>query len=654
MEKVFGLVLNMSMTASVVIVPVLMLRLLFGKVSRNFSYLLWLPVLFRLLCPVAWETDLGLLPQMNLFQINRETEQMAVTEDSKMLPSQNAAENITSVIEGQDEAPRVEGAKPSSPETAADRVGKYVLSGQIGISEKTAEILGIVWIFGVCGLLFYEVVCYTGFIRRLQKDGQIKSCDGQIKNARIFIGKQVKEPFVAGVIKPVIYLPEDMETEKRELVILHEHMHIRRLDYLVKPLYLLGCCVHWFNPLVWLSFYLMVRDMESSCDELVLRQIGYERRKEYAYTLLALSSKEGWRAGYPLAFGENNVKDRVKNMMKSKKVATWLIVLTAFAAGMATLLLLGSRPAEEELSMEAQAQQKIEIHEQQDVKAQEQQSSMEKEVQYLPAEEMFATDVPGTDTNEDTTFLPDHEYYGDAQGDGTATGTSQYTDYIDTNGTQNQLSEELERGNMNGDTTASYEPGEDKFAVLLLDTSDANHDIGIAYRYPVEGAEVSNTYGTRIHPITGEERVHSGVDFAAEEGTPVVAAADGLVAETGFQSYCGNYVIIRHENGEVTYYTSCKEILTSEGTEVKAGQQIATVGKTGASTGAHLHFAISKDGVYKEPVFAVITPVEESKIKENEMKEQLQAKVEAQLQAAEEAQKEVIAQMQAQLEMLTQ
>jgi len=80
-----------------------------------------------------------------------------------------------------------------------------------------------------------------------------------------------------------------------------------------------------------------------------------------------------------------------------------------------------------------------------------------------------------------------------------------------------------------------------------------------------------------------------------------VAAADGNVVETGFEAYCGNYVIIQHINGELTYYTSCKEILTAKGAEVKGGEQIATVGKTGASTGAHLHFAVSREGVFIEP-----------------------------------------------------
>lgn len=120
---------------------------------------------------------------------------------------------------------------------------------------------------------------------------------------------------------------------------------------------------------------------------------------------------------------------------------------------------------------------------------------------------------------------------------------------------------------------------------------------------PVENVVITNGYGTRIHPVTGEEKVHSGVDFSAQEGTPVMAAADGLVLKTGFESNCGNYVIIEHMNGELTYYACCQEIRAREGAEVKRGEEIATVGKTGTSTGAHLHFAVSKNSEFIAPIF---------------------------------------------------
>ena len=109
-------------------------------------------------------------------------------------------------------------------------------------------------------------------------------------------------------------------------------------------------------------------------------------------------------------------------------------------------------------------------------------------------------------------------------------------------------------------------------------------------------------FESRIHPVTGEEHIHSGLDLAAEKGTEILAAAEGTVYETGFDKNAGNYVILLHGNGEMTYYANCDTILVEAGKKVKAGEQIATVGSTGSATGAHLHFALSYQGSYTEPV----------------------------------------------------
>ena len=124
----------------------------------------------------------------------------------------------------------------------------------------------------------------------------------------------------------------------------------------------------------------------------------------------------------------------------------------------------------------------------------------------------------------------------------------------------------------------------------------------IRYSYPVVYSSISDVFGTRIHPVTQEEKLHSGIDFAAEKGTPVTAAADGTVAGTGFDAEWGNYVILQHSNGDFTYYACLDEISSEQGNTVERGQRIATVGSTGISTGPHLHFAISRDGAYVDPM----------------------------------------------------
>lgn len=156
------------------------------------------------------------------------------------------------------------------------------------------------------------------------------------------------------------------------------------------------------------------------------------------------------------------------------------------------------------------------------------------------------------------------------------------------------------------ETIMNYVPdrARDQYEIIHLPQPDETFDsIGILFSYPVEGGRISDGFGSRIHPVSGDVRQHLGIDFAADEGTPIVAAADGTVVKTGFDDDNGNYVVLLHGNGEASYYCHCKEIVAREEDQVKRGEQIATVGKTGRATGAFVHFAVSRNGEYVEPEF---------------------------------------------------
>ncbi len=142
------------------------------------------------------------------------------------------------------------------------------------------------------------------------------------------------------------------------------------------------------------------------------------------------------------------------------------------------------------------------------------------------------------------------------------------------------------------------EPQRDNFPYYY---SGAVEDVEIAYDKPCNFSRISDTFGSRIHPVTQEVMVHEGIDFAAEQGTDIVAAADGVVYATGFSTKYGNYVVLLHINGEMTYYCQCAEITVEKDTQVKRGEKIATVGSTGMSTGQHLHFALSRFGEFVNP-----------------------------------------------------
>lgn len=555
MAGLFVTVLNMSIGASACILAVMLLRLLLHRAPKVFSYLLWAMVLVRLICPVLPKAGFGIVPDVELYK------------KAAPLPKEAAYAVYLAEKAGQI-AP--DAKIPEENEKKEGENVDYLPAENILIDRfspnaygRGIQTLAMVWALAAFGLVTYAVASYGIFMRH-------------IKN------KKISTPFVAGVVRPVIYLPENLDDVQKQLVEEHERIHIRRLDYLVKPLAFLVCCVHWFNPLVWAAFFLMERDMEASCDEAVIRKVGYDKRKDYANVLLGLSQSRGWRAGYPIAFGENHVKSRIKGVVKMKKAGIGVVIGAAVLVMAATLLLLVNRSEKDRVEPEP-------------VKAEDQENDKEMAEASGTAQPSEMAQPPGGEIEEsEPVEIPDlkmQEYY-------TAEELLKDNDltYIS----------ESEAAAGSQETIMNYDPNRerDQYDVILLPQPDeAFNDIGILFSYPVEGAKISDGFGGRVHPVSGDILYHLGIDFAAEAGTPIMAAADGTVVKTGFDNDCGNYVILLHENGDATYYCQCKEILTEEGKKVMRGEQIATVGSTGKSTGAHLHFAVSRNGKFVEPEF---------------------------------------------------
>lgn len=140
-------------------------------------------------------------------------------------------------------------------------------------------------------------------------------------------------------------------------------------------------------------------------------------------------------------------------------------------------------------------------------------------------------------------------------------------------------------------------------------SDNAKHDVLLTYTHPCEYDRIADSYVERVHPVTGETRVHEGIDYAAAAGTDITAAADGIVYETGYSAEYGNYVVLLHQNGDMTYYCHCQDVTVSKEEQVNRGDKIASMGSTGKSTGAHLHFALSRDGVFLDPLEYMDPPV---------------------------------------------
>ena len=293
-------VLNMSITASYVIVLVIIVRLLLKKAPKVFSYGLWSIVLFRLVCPISFPSALS------FFRLLHQSSKLEYVPIDLGLMGQPQVDLGIAPINN-----AVNGSLPA----AATTVGASVNPMQIQLA-----IFSMLWMLGLACLIIYSTMSFLAFKRKIQTairiEDNIYECEG------------INTPFVIGIIKPKIYLPLGLSQSERSYVLKHEQTHIRRFDYLLKPLAYFVLCIHWFNPLVWISFLLMSRDMEMSCDESVLKSMGTDIKKEYSSSLLNFAAGKRLISGSPLAFGEVNAKSRIQNVLNYHRPPMWLAVTT--------------------------------------------------------------------------------------------------------------------------------------------------------------------------------------------------------------------------------------------------------------------------------------------------------------------------------------
>ncbi len=318
-------ILNMSLTASVAIIFVLLLRLLLKKAPKVISYALWAVVLIRLLCPVSIESGLSLF---GLF----DTPTVDMTEHS------SAVEYIPSNIV-HTEFPEVVLPVPGVGEAITEVLPQGEEQLRADPLEGPIFIATYVWWGGMLVMAIYGIVTYLRLRRKLITASPLRD--------NIYLADDIDSPFVMGLFRPKIYLPSAMEEREQSYILLHEQHHIRRLDHVVKALAFVALCIHWFNPLVWLAFILSGKDMEMSCDEAVVRKLGTQIRADYTASLLSLATGKRIIAGMPLAFGEGNTKGRIRNLAKWKKPAVWVVIVAVIVCIILAVCLL-TNPEEKE------------------------------------------------------------------------------------------------------------------------------------------------------------------------------------------------------------------------------------------------------------------------------------------------------------------
>ena len=268
MEKIFGEILAMSVDSAWLIIAVIIVRAILKRSPMYFRKILWGLVGLRLLIPFSFESALSLVPQ--------QTQQ------------------------------------------TADRVVSQVVAVPVEEGISFSEIVPVLWIAVGASLLIYGIVSYIKL--------KLKISDSVLANDNIYHSDRIDSPFVCGFIRPKIYLPYGLDELTRACVLQHEKTHIKYADHILKAVSFLVLCIHWFNPLVWVAYFLLCKDIELSCDESVIKKYNANQCKQYAKALLELGVHNVKFSACPVAFGEVSIKARIKGVIGYKKASRILIL----------------------------------------------------------------------------------------------------------------------------------------------------------------------------------------------------------------------------------------------------------------------------------------------------------------------------------------
>ena len=314
MAAVFLKLLNLSISASWLVLAVLVLRLVSKRSPKWMNVLLWGIVALRLVLPFSIESALSLIPSAETV--------------SPVAVQSAPAPTITSGVSVIDNA-----VNPSLSEHFA-----AVPTASVNPLYVWTEIAGWVWLIGLGAMLLYALASYLRLRRRVSVSLPIQD--------NIYLCDAISSPFILGVVKPRIYLPSGLDEVQRQNVLSHERAHLARRDHWWKPLGFALLAVYWFNPVLWLAYTLLCRDIELACDERVIRTMDESAVKTYSTVLLACSMPRKAVITCPLAFGEVGVKERVKNALHYKKPAFWVVAASVAVCVVVAVCFLTNPPTD--------------------------------------------------------------------------------------------------------------------------------------------------------------------------------------------------------------------------------------------------------------------------------------------------------------------
>ena len=642
MKELFTGILNISISAGILIIVCVLVRLIFRKMPKFVRCLMWLLVAVRLAIPFAIESPLSLLPAREYVTVSSNNEAADKVADKaehiNNVDSADTAKDTVAKTSAQNAADKSNVAEVDTVESinsvAAENNAENISENTVeNTAENTAKsintpgsmsflrsidvmyILSIVWIVGVAAFLIYALVSYIR-LRRLVDDAVLL-------RENIYQSERAGTAFILGVIRPRIYVPYGLGLNELYMSISHERAHISRRDHLVKPLGFIIAAVYWFNPLVWLAYILLCRDIELACDEKVIKKIGYDKKKDYSQALLNLSIPRKYISACPVAFGEVGINERIKNVLTMKKGKKIIIaVAVAICAVLAICFLTYPKKPKNNSGDTAKTQTTEETKETitEDLAANENESS---------------TGVKEAESNEENASSEDEEAstVGDAADSDIYgvenTGTKKVVYILKTDGDTVKLGDQiiidgeevqLVSAASNEDftsilashsTTIDEETGEEQELEIYVTNisaaeaaaeaeeeaaeaaggvaSTTKDDLGnevVEYSYKDPSSDKTEVRVVKINlqdtvdlpnstsnedlkiyfPVIGSGIItrqfseeHQGVDIAAEEGTVVVSLYDGTVEEVGKDDKDGNYIIIKNEKGCTVKYSHLKD-----------------------------------------------------------------------------------------------
>ncbi len=546
-------VLQLSIQGSVLILLVLCLRKLLHRIGapRILNTFLWCAVLFQLLCPLRIPVSLFSVEAPNISNTVTALVNEAIISESALSTVMVEAAAQETVSE--------HAAQVSSP------AGTFLLL--VANYNFVLVLCAVVWLIGSLVFIFRGIAQYD-FLRR-----HVRLAYRVQEHRRVYYtGTGVSTPFILGIFKPRIYLPPLTDSTEKAYIYRHEQAHLAHGDFLLKPLFYLALSIHWFNPLVWLAMQQMARDIETACDETVLACFDTEIKPHYCKSLLRFAHAPRY-ATMPLCFGEGDFTKRIKDILNYRKPRFWAICSGVMLAGIVCVVCVVNPFASSEHNA-------------------------------LTTADDIATDSAIADSAT-TTQGANSSVAASTQAADASNTTPEATIAPDLSpAPEATIAPEAALTPATSPTPAATTVPDVLLGVVIDSTSNPTEDT-ISIQERLEALNLDPITINLMWPVPEYSYVsewysetHSGVDIVADAGTPVYAAADGVVVCAGYGAVGTGYgysILIDHGDGFQTVYAHGLSCEVSEGDIVSQGDYIMPIGSSGYSTGNHLHFELRFD-----------------------------------------------------------